>query len=105
MNPRLKQVEKWPELALQAKWSVSILSKQCGVSLRTLERFFLKEMGKTPKAWLVEQRQRQAINMVNHGSTVKETAYSLGYKHVTHFSRDFKDYWGQSPSARSAQIQ
>jgi transcriptional regulator GlxA family with amidase domain len=97
---RLKHIQNWPELAREAKWSVSALAKKCGVSVRTLERFYLKEIGKCPKAWLSEQRQRRAIELLRGGSSVKETAAYLGYKHATHFSREFKEHRGHSPTTK-----
>jgi AraC-like DNA-binding protein len=59
MNNGLHHIKNWLELAHEAKWCAATLAKNCGVSLRTLERHFLKEMGKCPKAWLSEQRQQQ----------------------------------------------
>lgn len=97
MNTRLHQIQNWPELAQQAKWSATALAKKCDVSLRTLERHFLTQMGKTPKAWLAEQRQFRAVELLLDNSSVKETAIYLGYKHATNFTRKFKDHWGGCP--------
>jgi transcriptional regulator GlxA family with amidase domain len=52
MNGRLHQIQNWSELAHEAKWSAAALAKKCGVSLRTLERHFLKAMGRRPQTWL-----------------------------------------------------
>jgi AraC-like DNA-binding protein len=98
MSNRLQQIQNWPELARATNWSAALLAKNCGVSLRTLERYFLDEMGKCPKAWLSEQRQQRAIKLLQDGSTVKEMSSNLGYKHTQHFSRDFKAFWGQRPT-------
>jgi AraC-like DNA-binding protein len=98
MNGRLQWIKKWEELARQANWSAATLAKKCGVSLRTLERYFLKAMGKHPQTWLCEQRQRQAIELLRDGCNVTKTATLLGYKHATHFSREFKKYWGHVPT-------
>jgi AraC-like DNA-binding protein len=69
--------------------------------MRTLERHFLQELGKTPKSWLSEQRQHQALGLLRNGSSVKETAAILGFKHATHFSRDFKMCWGHVPTTQN----
>jgi transcriptional regulator GlxA family with amidase domain len=98
MNSKLNHIQSWSELARQANWSVSALAKKCGVSARTLERYFLKDMGKCPKAWLSEQRQLLASKLLLDGSSVKETAACLGYKNQHHFSRDFKKQYGRPPS-------
>jgi transcriptional regulator GlxA family with amidase domain len=97
MNTRLHYIQNWPELAQEANWSAAVLAKKCGVSVRTLERHFLKQFSKTPKAWLAEQRQRKAVELLHDNSSVKETAMCLGYKHATNFTRKFKDHWGGCP--------
>jgi transcriptional regulator GlxA family with amidase domain len=102
MTARLNRIQSWRELAQAAKWSAATLAKHCGVSLRTLERHFLKEMGKSPKAWLVEQRQQRALELVRDGSSVKEMAAVLDFKHSTHLSRDFKGQWGCCPTDKTA---
>ena len=101
MNSRLHQIQNWTELARQANWSATLLAKKCNVSVRTLERFFHEKMGKSPQVWLAEQRQREALELLRVSSSVKETAITLGYKHPTHFSRDFKKHWGHSPAAQT----
>jgi AraC-like DNA-binding protein len=97
MSKRLKNVANWTELAPKANWSVKNLAKLCGISERTLEQYFLKNMGKSPKEWLVEQRCSWAITFLRDGSSVKETAAHLGYKYANHFSREFKRHYGFTP--------
>ena len=101
MNSRLHQVQNWPELARQANWSVVLLAKNCRVSVRTLENYIHEKFGVCPLAWLFERRQQLALELLRDGSSVKETAMTLGYKYPTHFSRDFRKRWGQAPSAVS----
>ncbi|MEI9963256.1 MAG: AraC family transcriptional regulator [Limisphaerales bacterium] len=98
MNTKLNRIQNWLELARQAKWSAAALAKQCGVSVRTLERYFLKKFNKSPRLWLAEHRQKQAIELLHDGSTVKETANYLDYKTQHHFSREFKKNSGYPPS-------
>lgn len=91
----------WPTLGKQANWTASGLAKLCGVSVRTLERHFKSSVGKRPKKWLNEQRQRQAAVLLQNGCSPKETAAHLGYKGAAHFSSEFKKHWGYS----AAQLQ
>jgi AraC-like DNA-binding protein len=104
MNSRLHHIQNWPKLACEAKWSVSALANRCGVSVRTLERYFFKQMDKSPKAWLAEQRQRRAVELLHYGSSIKETASCLGYKQSTNFTRKYKIYWGCCPTAQTPLI-
>jgi len=96
----LAQIQNCPERAQHAKWSASVLAKQCGVSVDTLRRYFLKRKGKTTRAWLAEMRQLQAVELLRDGSSTKETANYLGYKQQTNFTRKFKEFWGNCPSLK-----
>jgi transcriptional regulator GlxA family with amidase domain len=100
MNTKLNHIENWPELALESKWSALTLAKNFGVSVRTLERHFLKQIGRTPKAWFIEQRQIQAAGLLREGLSVKEAAGVLHYKHPSHLSNDFTKHSGCCPSNR-----
>jgi AraC-like DNA-binding protein len=98
MKTTLNHVRNWHELARQANWCVSNLAKECGVSPRTLERYFKDRKWKTPKDWLIEQRQKDAMLLIRNGALVKEVAGQLGHKYAQHFSREFKQFWGYCPS-------
>jgi hypothetical protein len=39
-----------------------------------------------------------SVELLREGSSIKETASSLGYKHSTNFTREYKHYWGNIPS-------
>jgi len=101
MNHKFQQIQNWSELARQANWSAAALAKLCGVSANTLRRHFLQQMHKNPSAWLAEQRQHQAIELLRDGTSIKETATCLGYKQQTNFTRKFKEFWGACPSQQS----
>jgi transcriptional regulator GlxA family with amidase domain len=100
MNTKLSHIQNWPELAEKANWFVAELAKRCGVSVRVLERHFLQNMGRPPKAWLIGERQHRALKLLHDGWPVKVTAAQLGYKYAHHFSREFKAYWGFCPSSQ-----
>jgi AraC-like DNA-binding protein len=101
MNTKIDHIHNWPELARQANWSAATMAKLCGVSANTLRRHFLQKAHKTPGAWLAEQRQHRAIELLRDGSSIKETASCLGYKQQTNFTRKFKEFWGACPSLQS----
>jgi len=100
MNSKRTHIINWTQLKEQADWSVAVLARKRGVSVRTLERFFRKRMPKSPKSWLLEQRQLRAIELLQDGCSVKETAALLGYIHADHFSHEFKKHWGRSPTKK-----
>jgi AraC-like DNA-binding protein len=98
MNNRLQQTDNWPELAPVAGYRSRMLARLCKVSVRQLERFFVKKFNQTPHQWLRTTRLRRAVELLRDGSSVKETATLLKYKAVSHFTRDFKKWSGLSPS-------
>jgi len=104
MNTRLNHIRNWPELAREANWSAAALAKMCGVSVRTLHRFFLMKEGKNTKIWMAKQRQRHAIELLGVGSSVKETAFLLGYKQSANFARNFKKHFGVCPSQQPSAV-
>ena len=99
MSSRLIRMQNLPELARETNWSVAALARRIGVSVRVLERYALRNLGKSPKVWLVEQRQQKARELLSEGCSIKEAAAQLGYRHAHHFSREFKAHWGCCPSA------
>ena len=97
MNSVLAPDQQWEILAKEALFRPSNLARLCGVSVRTLQRHFKKNYGLTVSEWLRMTRMREAYQRLKNGQTVKEVAYSLGYKQLSHFSADFKKYFGAAP--------
>ena len=89
----------WERLALIVEFRPRDLAKQCGVSLRTLQRLFRSRYEMSLSEWLRSVRMRQAYIRLRSGHRIKEVAYSLGFKQLSHFSREFKKEFGVSPSA------
>ena len=98
MSQRLKTVQEWEILAQSSHYRANELAALCQVSLRTLQRHFRAHYRLTVSGWLREVRLREAYGRVIGGATIKEVAFDLGYKQLSHFSRDFKSYFGVPPS-------
>ena len=98
MSSRLEYVDKWEVLAESASFRPSQLAELCQTSLRTLERHFQRNYGLTVSHWLKELRLGKAYKALLEGKAVKEVAYDHGYKQMSHFSREFKNHFGISPS-------
>ena len=103
MSSRLDRITDWPKLAQEARYSAMSLAKNCGVSVRQLERYIEKVMRKPPHPWLNYMRQHKALEHLRDGCTVKETAVRLGYKNQANFSREFKKVFGFPPSEHAKQ--
>lgn len=89
---------EWYRLARSAAYRPVSLAATAGVSLRTLQRHFKSRYGITVSDWLKKVRMQEAAHRVRAGDRVKEIAIDLGYKQLSHFSREFKRKYGASPT-------
>ena len=87
----------WESLAVAAQFRPSAVAERCGISLRTVQRHFKKNYGTTLSEWLREFRLKLAYERLSAGESIKSVAYGLGYKQLSHFSRDFKRTFGSAP--------
>jgi AraC-like DNA-binding protein len=97
MNSNLPATPDWAALAKPAGYSAQILAQMQGVSLRQLERIFLKNYGVLPHPWLRRLRMQRAMQLLNENRPIALLAEELCYKYPEHFARDFKAYFGVSP--------
>lgn len=60
---------------------------------------FSQEVGVSPSTYIRERKLEEGKRMLSQlGASVTETAESLGFCDVSHFSRNFKQFYGISPS-------
>lgn len=102
MSKHLNHIQNWPERAEAANWSVTALAQNYGVQMRTLQRFFQKNMGKSPKKWLSERRLLGENALIQAGSSVKKTAKKLGYQPQNHLTNAFTKHWGVCPTNQNS---
>src|SRR5438552_236421 len=97
MSRRLLRITNWERLAIQAQFDPANLAGLCFVSLRQLERHFLREFHKTPRAWLRELQCKMARELIAQGYSNKAAAAELKFTSTTQFCRQFKKIFGVSP--------
>ncbi|EEF62925.1 helix-turn-helix domain-containing protein [Pedosphaera parvula] len=89
----------WEELGTKAGYSSAKLAKICKVSERHLGRKIQEQFGCSPRAWLREHRLKAARERLAGGGDPKEVAFELGFKQVSHFCRQFKERYRETPRA------
>jgi AraC-like DNA-binding protein len=71
----------------------------CHRSLSSFKREFRKVYGTTPGKWLMERRLIHSASLLQTTDlSVTEISFECGFEDVSHFSRSFKEKFGQSPS-------
>jgi AraC-like DNA-binding protein len=88
----------WQNLAHRSQFKPGKIAQLCGVSSRTVQRHFRQFYGCTLGQWLRDYRLDTAYRRLAAGEAIKVVAIELGYKQLSHFSRDFKRQYGCAPS-------
>jgi AraC-like DNA-binding protein len=75
------------------------VSSAVGASRRTLERRFVAETGLTLAAWQRRARVLRALELLADGTSVTETAMTVGYATPSSFVASFRSETGQTPGS------
>lgn len=79
--------------------SLAVLCSQAGVSVRTIERIFRKDIGSSFETWRRQVRLMKAVELLTSGDSVKEVAFKVGYNHSSAFIEMFRQTFGTPPKA------
>ncbi|AXC13698.1 Transcriptional regulator, AraC family [Acidisarcina polymorpha] len=79
--------------------AMAALCAEVGVSVRTIERVFLKELGIGFESWRRQVRLTKAVELLVSGSSIKEVAYTVGYCQPSAFVEMFRRTLGTTPKA------
>ncbi|HWY75229.1 MAG TPA: helix-turn-helix domain-containing protein [Verrucomicrobiae bacterium] len=87
----------WRDAISRSGWRAARLARQLDVSRRQLQRYTRAMFHQSPQDWLDEQRLKVAGDQLQKLRSAKRVAYELGFKQLSHFSREFKRFHGLSP--------
>jgi AraC-like DNA-binding protein len=81
--------------------TIAAVAEHHAVSIRTLQRAFLRHQGVTPRAFLRQVRFERARSRLQRGrdAHVTDVALSLGFTHLGRFSVEYRRRYGETPSA------
>jgi transcriptional regulator GlxA family with amidase domain len=79
--------------------SLKSMCVAAGVSVRTLERTFHREVGTDFECWRRQMRLMKAIELLVAGHRVKEVAFAVGYQNSGAFVALFRSTFGTTPKA------
>jgi transcriptional regulator GlxA family with amidase domain len=100
-EPRVRRAILLMEQHLARPISIPVMARELGLSMRQLERLCRMHTGLSPASIYRQLRMRYARWLVdNTDRSVTEIAIDAGFADCAHFSRQFKDAYGLSPSTR-----
>jgi AraC-like DNA-binding protein len=83
----------------QCGWNVGRLCRDLGIGKRTFFRLVEEGLGITSKRWLCEIRIVAAGHLLREDCKIEAVAQTLGFQHLSDFTREFKKRVGVSPSS------
>lgn len=96
-DPRALTVAKAVIENPAASNAIPLLCSPAGVSVRTIQRLFLKEVGMDFESWRRQVRLVRAIELLVNGSSVKEVSFAVGYRQTSAFVESFRRTFGTTP--------
>lgn len=102
--PYVRRAIEYVRDHLDAPLTTSLLAQQAGVSGRSLQAGFARDLGCSPSAYVRDQRLAKAHAELAAAAPdqrvrVTEVALRAGFSHLGRFSRAYRNRYGEPPSA------
>jgi AraC family transcriptional regulator, glycine betaine-responsive activator len=99
-NPKLAEVIRMMEGAVQDKLDMRAIAKHVELSARQVERLFRRYVGVSPSRFHLQLRLKRGRSLLLETSqTVQSIALECGFESPSHFCHVYKRIFGLSPSA------
>lgn len=97
LNPALQYLEAH---LFDHNLQIRMLSDLCDMSEVTFRSLFSKRFGESPKKYIIRHRLLQAKAIMDSGeyTSIADVARRVGYEDPLYFSKQFKSFFGNSPS-------
>jgi transcriptional regulator GlxA family with amidase domain len=83
---------------------LAVLCRKIGVSTRTMQRVFRRDVGIDFETWRRQLRLMKAIELLTAGKTIKAVTHAVGYKQASTFVAMFRNHLGITPRAFVASL-
>ncbi len=94
----IKEALNYIEQNFQNDISVEQISAFCGLNRTYFGRIFKETVGSSPQQFLLNYRMTKAAELLKlTGLSISDIGNAVGYPNQLHFSRAFKNVYGESP--------
>ena len=97
---RVKTAMRYIKQNYEKELSLESVALAVGINKYQLTREFKAVTGESVFEFLNSLRCKEARRMLKQGASVTEAAYSCGFSNLSYFSRTYKRYIGELPSAK-----
>lgn len=106
LDPRIETVLSVVNQRFRERLTVAELADTVALSPSRLAHLFKEQVGGTIMEQVISLRLRQAARLLEFTSlTVGEIAHEVGFQSQFHFARQFKVYYGRTPTDYRRQVQ
>ena len=84
---------------LGAGRKLAVACHDVGISVRTLQRTFRRELGMDFDSWRRQARLLKAVELLAGGNSVKSVALQVGYRQLSTFTATSARHFGLTPKA------
>ncbi len=84
--------------SIDSSITLDMLAKNCSLSKYHFLRVFKKELGLTPHSFIINERINRANTLMQKGVSISEAGQLVGFSDQSHFTRNFKKYFGYTPN-------
>lgn len=100
VQPTAGRVQRLLPLLRAGEHEIAALVRDQGLSRRTLERHFRREVGLTPgQLGQFHQLKRARFLLAATGMVISEVALACGFFDQAHFTHQFRQFTGETPAA------
>ena len=100
MDNRIFQLREKMSKNLAKNWTTEQMAKAVKVSISHFIKIFRAETGVAPIAWLRDRRLEKARELLEGDwEHIHQIGLQVGMPNDSHFTRDFKNKYGKTPTA------
>lgn len=104
-DPRLVRAVRLIEENIEEPLTPGEIARELGISLRQLERLFMRHLDTSPKRFILETRLDRARNLlVQTDRSITEVAIASGFRSPSHFSKVYRARYGIAPVSQRSTL-